>query len=202
MRYGLIRRLRRGARLGIIVSFDCSLDCKYCLLKNKQPNRPPDPPGRYSAGKWLEFIRTFPIPVKEVWLSGGEVGIYPNFAELVNTLLMKRILVTVYTNGVDAEPFLNITPSKYLRFYMTYHKKIDKNIKKLRAKGFRVDVTGFKEHHLIDMPKQHRKDTIPADYLKPWVLRVGPDGTMFRNCLELVEHYHTLNENKNKRGAM
>ena len=193
LNYGMLKRMKRGVTLGLVMTFDCNLNCKHCIQKEGRSHRP-IVKDNLTIEQWLVFIDRFPLPVREVWVSGGESALIKDVAYFINTLLIRKINVTVYTNGIDIQPFFNIKPSTRLRFYMTYHKKIEDNINIMRAAGFRVDVTGFSDSEIIDLSKQHRTDTMGATYIKPGVIRVGPDGLMFTNCADMVEYYHTINE--------
>jgi organic radical activating enzyme len=70
---------------------------------------------------WLEFLKGFPIRVREVFIYGGEPAVVRYIAELIKALLSAGILVTVYTNLSNIKKFIDLPESPRLRFVATFH---------------------------------------------------------------------------------
>ncbi len=193
MKYGILRRLKRGIRLDVMPSYKCNRNCSYCILKEGGDQMPTSEEQNFIY--WAKYIETFPLKISEIYLSGGEPSIYPNVDLLVNYFLENKICVTVFTNLMDIKLISKITPSDRLRFSATHHIDLSHDDARtfavnleLMSMKYRVDVDSFEyreEERLLDL-KTEIDDTI-----KPNHLRASPTGIIFRTCAERNKHFLT-----------
>jgi uncharacterized radical SAM superfamily Fe-S cluster-containing enzyme len=117
---------RRGITIALVLTYKCNLDCLYCILKV--------PKGIYPSSdistldEWKEFIRRFPVKIKEVYLSGGEPTLYPDFVELTNWLLDEGYHVKVFSNLLNINNLLKVQRSYRFIITSTFHWSSDYDI--------------------------------------------------------------------------
>ena len=173
--YGLRRRLKKGCRVSIILSFDCNYDCKYC--DNKKNGKLPDL-NEMAWHKLLLKIYNFPIKVREVMVSGGEPFLYPHFESML-ICLSKKYFVTVFTN---LSKVYNLKVNKKnVRFVATLHidadrKKFLDNLRFMKKQGFRVDVKTFNNEIPSTKNKIHKFDD-EKNIGKKFIF--GPNGKLY-----------------------
>jgi len=185
IKYSKRKLFKRGVTVSISLLYKCTLDCNYCSLKMGGMNRPFDTVLK-TADEWINYIETFPIKIKEIFLTGGEPGIYPEIAKLTNELIDLGYFVTVYTNLTKIGEFMYINESPRLKFQSTYHKDMDKELFKHNYKKmteyFRVDVDEI-ETNVFEISSKKNLCTI-EDESDTSRLRFDSDGAIYVNCIE------------------
>jgi len=139
LRWGLMRRLRRGNKLMLFPTFRCNLTCSYCSIGYLGKRAESTEIG---LDDWKYLVRSFPIKLREIRISGGEPMLMPYYSELINWLLDQGLYVMVFTNLSVLK--LDVNRSRRLIYMATYHKcsnvkKFQKNLKEYRKK-YRVEV--------------------------------------------------------------
>lgn len=122
MRWGLMRRLKRGNKLMLFLNYKCNLNCSYCSLgyigKRVESTE-------IGLEEWKYIIRNFPIRLREIRISGGEPMLMPYYSELINWLLDRGLYVMVFTNLSVVK--LDVKKTDRLIYAATYHKGMDKD---------------------------------------------------------------------------
>jgi len=124
--YGILKRLKKGIRIYIFVTFHCQLNCSYCSNKPFEGDElEPDPQMNFVPEmdwrKWVDLIETFPVRVREIVIEGGETLLYPGIGNLINALIASGRFVTLYTNLELLNDDLGIEPSNKLRIQASAH---------------------------------------------------------------------------------
>jgi uncharacterized radical SAM superfamily Fe-S cluster-containing enzyme len=110
---------RRGVTIALVLTYKCNLDCPYCILKVPKGVYPSSEVS--TLAEWKEFIKRFPVKIKEVYLSGGEPTLYPDFVELTNWLLDEGYHVKVFSNLLNINSLLKIQRSYRFIITSTFH---------------------------------------------------------------------------------
>ena len=119
MRYGLLKRLHRGVRISLSITYRCNLKCPYCSLTMPAGKMPR---AKESSLKEIQgAVEKFPYKIREVFVSGGAPELHPDFVELVNWLLDKKYFVHLFTNLMFPEVLLNIKKTKRFLITASYH---------------------------------------------------------------------------------
>ena len=193
IRYGLLRRIRRGVRLPITIIHKCNLYCGYCALKLVNGVMPflSYPP--MTLEKMKNIIVDFPLKISEVTLTGGEPALNKDFTGIVNWLLNQGICVLVYSNLTKIKPFLDIKRTPKFRIVATYHSCYNRD-------KFILNYEKIKHYHRVDVDELGKK-TISVSRLKAFCsteetkekvkfrLRIGIDGLIFQNCYDWINYY-------------
>ena len=195
MRYGIHRRLKRGIRLDLIPSWRCNMSCDYCILK--RDGKMPVSKIEHDYKYWINYIETFPIKVGEVFISGGEPGLYPNIEELVNYLLDSGRLVTIFTNLTNILFSTSIKPSNKLRFNVMRHddvndERFDIALRAVRSLKHRVDVGNFKANPKYPNEYTKKIETSQCNTIEKNHLRTAPNGAIFRTQKERRDFYEKI----------
>ena len=117
MRWGLMRRLKRGNKLMLFLTYRCNLDCEYCSLRYIGPRVESTEIG---LEDWKYIICNFPIRLREIRICGGEPLVMPYYSELVNWLIDRGLYVMVFTNLSVVK--LDVIRSDQLIYDATFHK--------------------------------------------------------------------------------
>jgi len=193
--YENLKRLKRGIRLYVFLSFKCNFDCAYCVAKipNKQY---PAYEGERTFEEWKEFISTFPVKVKELRITGGEPFENDVTVPLANWAVSEGYFVIIETNlSVNMYKIWQLTNTKKVQLYVTYHRgQIDKDewllnynfIKRILPKCT-IIANSF--------AKKEFSSAVVKDWVEPDTMRVpkfiiGPDLQIFRNCFEAYGAYN------------
>ena len=140
-RFGILKRLKRGGRVHVMLTYACTLDCSYCMNRVYSGTRPTS--DTIPAERWRGLIRGHHEKLREVVLSGGEPMLHPGFVELTRSLLADGLFVTVYTNLTLLDG-LKLPESYRLHFVASFHRsyKIKKFLEHLAMyrNKFRVSV--------------------------------------------------------------
>lgn len=184
IRYGILRRFKRGITIGISLTFNCNYHCHYCTLRMGNLRHET----HLSLQDWKLIIATFPVRIKEIFITGGEPTIMPYFSDLVNWITDRRTLVTIFTNLYNLTD--NLNPSPYLRINATYHHHVDEidfrhNYNEMKRRGFQitVDEIGYQLLYFSDLkPEITDIDDLKLDNDK---LRISPSGHIYTTCYDL-----------------
>lgn len=142
--FGLRKRIKPGIRVYILNTLRCNYDCEYC--SNQFYNgKLIEVHDEIDADNWIEKIKSFPVKVNEVVISGGEPMLRNDFADLVNGLVLSGYFVTVQSNISVVKRAAELKKSSRLRISATWHPSMVGAGEFLyflkHFKGFRVDVT-------------------------------------------------------------
>lgn len=193
LRYGLLRRLKGGIRLTIVITYKCNLHCDYCSLKLAHREMPSLQYKDMTSEKLKGIIDEFPLKISGIALTGGEPALNKDLPEIVNWLLDQGICVTIYSNLVKIKPYFLIQQSYKFRIVSTYHISCDK-------KKFIENYYKLKKYYRVDVDEIGTK-TLPFSRLKKFIvindsripaknyLRIGIDGLIFTNCYDVIDHY-------------
>lgn len=191
-----MRRLKRGRRICINLTYKCSLDCDYCAEKMVQGKIPAF--SIHSGREWIEFIEKLPN-VKEVLLSGGVPEYHPDFIFIVETLLVRQYFVMIYTNLVLYDKLNKLPKSNRLLIAATYHrafniKLFDNNYQRLKKKyRVHVDEIGIKLLPYSKLkPFIKNNEELKTDKSTP---RISPNMNIYTNCYDL--YYENISNNSN-----
>jgi len=185
IKYQKRQLFKRGISVSISLLYKCTLNCSYCSLKNFGTKTPHDTL-IYKANEWLNYIDTFPVKIKEIFLTGGEPGIYPLIDHLTNQLIKRGYFITIFTNLTSIASFMRIESSPNLKFQATYHKDMDLEIFKTNYKimneFFRVDVDEI-ETNYFGGSNVKKLCTIETEK-KTDRLRIDSDMKIYTNCYD------------------
>ena len=201
MRYGLLRRLRRGIRITCYLTFACDYNCSYCLMNfpgNGQPKAKMS-----SLDEWKEYINLIPSSIQEIYISGGEPTLVPYFKEFTEWALNKGILVTVFSNMSDSAvaELSKLEETVRLRILGSYHpsqQELSNFINNCNSIKNRVDVLEIKfdENTKKNVPFSKWKPVTNKDQMRTKkMFRISPDLLMFLTCFDM---YKYLTKNKTK----
>lgn len=195
LRFGLLKRLRRGGKVTIFPSYKCNYSCTYCSLKigGVMPKNEV-----LSFEAWKKFLTHFNEAtidnggLREVILTGGEPTLLPYFVDLCHWILFeKRWFLTIFTNLSNYE-LLRVNPSLRLRVDATYHHHADQvkfdNIYKAVNSIHRVDV---EEIGYRVLPYSRVKEYLTESEIVNLVacLRVAPDQSIHLTCRGACEKF-------------
>lgn len=202
IRYGILRRMRRGIRLGIFPTYRCNLRCHYCTLyisDKKELHGIWPGANEVDLADWLDFIDNFPLKIKEIFVTGGEPSLVKYIDSLVRELLNRGYLVTVFSNLARVDCFIELPRSPRLRFVVTYHHGKTKKeafmekYRKLKSRKFNVRVEEIATQELRDSmmkklntPKESQSREVERD-----TLRISPDLKIFCTCMEMYDNART-----------
>lgn len=183
LRYGLMKRLKRGKRIYVSLTFRCQLDCVYCSCKSATGKMPVYE--EISAGQLIYIIENLPFRVREIVLSGGEPMLHKDFALIVQMLLVRGYFVTIFSNLISTR-LSEVSYSRRLRvtasFHLTTHREafLDNLFELTFYCGHNVKVDEFPGH-------QSGK----GDRIKPFLdisecmtakrFNISPDGKIYTN---------------------
>jgi hypothetical protein len=196
LRFGFMKRLRRGVRLSITPSWVCNYDCEYCSVKIKgvYPKSDIKP-----LAFWKQIITEYDRAnrteggIREIILSGGEPTLIPYFKELVDWILFeKKWYLTSFSNLSNLK-WLEIKPTRRLRIGATFHHGHDpiaftKRYNKIN-KIHRVDVEEIGEKFL---PYSTRaKNYLTQEEINTLTdnVRIDPMGGFHLNCKRMSEPF-------------
>lgn len=191
------KSLKQGVLLQISLTMRCTLDCDYCCQKVLLGHRPVVKETNFTG--WVKWFKRFPYPIKEVYVSGGEPTIHPDFVKIVNFLLSEGYFVKVFTNLMTPGKLFSIIP--YYRFSIkaTYHHsqsrlQFDHNYKKV-SKIHSVYVDEIESPKELSYSKcqpmlsgKHSCE-MGKDFYDIACLRISPDLHINMNCYELVSNH-------------
>jgi len=193
LRYGIMKRFKGGIKLCLVLTFKCNLKCPYCTVDIPIGERPDIK--EKSIDEWKNFIKTFPLKIREFRITGGSPEMYPYFSELINWLLDQGYFVMVYTNLLHLNKLQQLRKTYRLFLGSTYHhcssqKQFDKNYQILKQ-DYRITVEEIKDHISKCLPYSKLKNIIvDKDEMKEnkEIIRVRPDLTMVTNCYEISNY--------------
>lgn len=196
--FGVRKRFKRGIRLYVLTTLRCNYNCEYCSNRfyNGKMIRVDK---ELNVDGWVNKILSFPVPVREVVISGGEPMLRDDFAALVNELTLRGYFVTVQTNLSIPKRAAELKKSSRLRISATWHPSRCEyttfNYHKMHFKGFRVDVTcpgktnetGVKIHNKtrIYSPSEASENCLD---IQRFVF--APNGMLFPSFRDMHEYYN------------
>lgn len=180
---------KKGVTISCSLTFRCNLKCPYCTLgcSGKRVRS-----SVASLEEWKHRIETFPVKIKEVYVTGGEPTLVYWMPEFVNWLLNRGIFVTLYTNLHDINQISEIHSKHQFQILSTYHLcdkhthyKVSYEVMKdyFRIKSTEISNSG---KTVFDFSKPH-PFTNEQELRKP-MFRIGPDLTIHTSCWEMY-HY-------------
>lgn len=185
-------------KIVINLHYKCSLNCDICYQKIKPSFVRPKDATVNDAIWWIGYIRNFPVKIREIVLSGGEPGLYPDIHALVNWLLLNDYFVIIQTNLTVIKQFKEIIPSYKLLFVVTYHPMFNKdkfmrNYNDMQEYQITVheldnDTTGISK-----VKKSHKEVSHKSNYF-----RINPDGSIYLDPFLQLEHQNSQYEINNK----
>ena len=192
--YYKLLRLHRGISMGIYLTWKCNFNCSYCPV----PVSDYFDPNEWTFGHWLNFLKTFPVKIKEVALSGGEPTLRPGIVEFVNKLLDAGYFVTIYSNLSRPDVLNEIRTSPRLIILTNYHNEFISKEKFLANVGkmkHQLQVGEFKKLTNISgkirdvylISESKRKAMMDIIYQNN--LKITPKGRLVLSCYEAVVKY-------------
>lgn len=202
LKYGIMKRFKRGIRLYCLPTFRCNLMCYYCTLRSA---------GGYPTStelgleQWKNIINNFPAEIREVVITGGEPMLYEHFVAFVTWLLKKGFYVTVYTN-MSYMLGLSIPWSPRLRFDASKHSTVREEYNPFLAntykrQGYRVDINNADNEsgtkNIMQCYKcqgKHREqyhNYKTGGVCNCYRLTICPDGKLEMNMMDVAQHYTT-----------
>lgn len=191
--YGILKRLTKPFRhkICIFTTFKCTLDCNYCTLKMYNGQMPCS--STLTVDEWMDRVKTFPLPLREVVISGGEPTIYDGYADLVNRLLDAGYYVVVNSNLTVFRDDVN--PSHRFRILATYHHSAnrirwEKNYRAY-SKKYRVDAVEIGQS---DLDYTRTKEFCKVEEAKTYSpgFYYGPDGILNTSFWEVLQRYEKV----------
>lgn len=152
--YEKTKLLKRGESVVLMITFDCNLDCSFCLIHLPGGSR------AYMENEgisyWKHAVELLPVKVREFYISGGELTL-PQFAwlpEFITWLLGKGYHVTLTTNLFDIAPILKIPKRYNFQISSTFHPEadlwdFDNKFWKLRNAGYRIEAKELGKKKLL-----------------------------------------------------
>lgn len=210
MRFGIRRRLRRGARITIYPTLRCSMDCHYCSQKTYNGAEPPSE-NEMTLNEWKEHITALEkyIPIQHATITGGEPFIVRWTPELINWLLDRGILVSAYTN-LSSKVSFGVNNSPRYRIITTYHHQSDKkkyltNLLRHAERFYLINVEEIGHSNIQDSEKKIFEDFSNVSFrVKPIEpldndsggmtnrFTIAPDGSMFVDQEKMHRHLNAM----------
>ena len=181
--YGLVR-FKRGIRLSTSITFRCNYYCNYCNMTIPSGKWPKSE--EKTIREWMNFLKTFPLKIKEVNVSGGEPTLIKGLPGHINWMLKKGYFVTLYTNLTNPKVINRINPSFRFRVLTTYHHHAEKEqfekTYRVLSEKYRVDIDEIGKKYLKDSKLKlfDSKKTMANSIYKR--LRAAPDLQIFPDC--------------------
>ena len=198
--YANLKRLKRGIRLYVFLSFKCNFDCPHCIAKI--------PDGKYphcekekTVEEWIELISNFPVRVREIRITGGEPFENDVTVPLVKWAISEGYFVIIETNLssniaklMHFKKLAQLPNTVRLQFYVTYHKgQINREVwlnnylwlNYSRKKCTFIANSFVKKEFGFSV----KKDWVEIESMKVPKFIIGPDHQIFRNCFEAYNAY-------------
>lgn len=119
-RYGLMKHLKRGITIDILLTWRCINDCNYCGTKTCT-GKVPEVREEANLRELKYFVQTFTLRVREIKITGGSPELHPDFVEFINWLLDKGFYVQIFTNLLFLEKLSRLRHTRRLMFCATFH---------------------------------------------------------------------------------
>lgn len=185
LRYGLMKRLKRGKAIGALLTYDCCLDCSYCTNKMVQGYVPD-----YVLHNGREWIYTIKKQkgIREVLISGGSPELHPDFVDIVTKLLLLGYFVQVYSNLIMLGTLQLLPETHRLMIVATYHRSCNPKLFSVH-----YDTLKTKYRVIVDEIAVQR---FPYSRVKPFqtiqdlkddnkIKRISPNLNIFDSCYDL-----------------
>jgi MoaA/NifB/PqqE/SkfB family radical SAM enzyme len=194
----IAKKLTKGVLLQISLTYRCSGACDICCQKFLLGRHPKVKETNFLG--WVRFFKRFPYKIKEVYVSGGEPVLHPDFVRIVNYLLCCGYYVRIFTNLKDIRKFYAINQSYKLSIKATYHHnelssfEFDENYQRLKN-IHSVEVDEIEYPQMLPYSKMqsmlhndHSRAT-GENFYEATCLRISPDLHINLNCYELVSNH-------------
>jgi|GEM_PF-1856989 len=209
MRQGFYLKLRmfrhrhfERTRLQIFPTFYCTQDCPYCTRHFTGKMTPKENENMLIADQWMQRIEAFPVKIDVVTFSGGEPLLYPEIDLLINSLIDRGYIVTVFSNGSIFNDKIKSNPR--LKFILTMHygsdrKQFLKNCDRYKSAGIRTDIDIMNKNKFgVNSGNEAGDKGIIKPGTFAWkeclemsVFCYGPDGKLFTSPGQTwFEHVH------------
>ena len=189
-----MKRLKRGGRISMAITFRCNLSCNYCVADKPHGKTPQANEATFEELK--TFMLRFPHKLREVKLTGGSPELHKAFVPFVNWLLSEGYYVTVFTNLCHTKTLQQLNKSRRLIFIASYHHD-SMNVIKYTAlynkikQGYRIVVHELGKQQKLTYsrlyPLLEEKDFINDSLM----IRVAPDLTMQLDCWNIYNKAKT-----------
>jgi len=183
LRYGLMKRFKRGVPISVCLTYDCNLKCPYCINGDVSSKT-------FGFEDWVKFFNKFPYKIREVLVSGGTAELHPDFIKIMKWLLNKGYFVQLYTNLVKIDILRQLPKTHRLIIISTYHHVVrpeiySENYKEL-SKSYRIISTEIGEG-VFSYSRVKPFSTLKDEKDEYPMIRVAPDFRMFCNCYDLIK---------------
>ena len=198
MRYGILRRLRKGDRLCLWPTFRCQLDCSHCgpllvaggMKRNKLGYE-------LTVDEFIDVVDQFieRHETQEVLISGGEPSLYNGIGELIERIIHDhRLCCTVFTNGMS-DRLAQVRTHDRLRLVVNYHHHTDREV-------FLANLSRFRDAHAHVQLKElgcayiDETETVKKVYGREFIYdddcnarwQIANDGTVHPHFLLMMRH--------------
>jgi len=189
--------IKPGVLIQISLTFRCMLNCTYCCQAFLLGNRPKVKETNFLG--WVRWFKRFPYKIKEIYVSGGEPTLHPDFVKIVSYLLSQGYFVKVFTNLMLPDKLIEIPKCYRFSIKTTYHhsqllSKFNKNYQKVNKKhSIYVDeiespqCLSYSILQNLLTGEGNRADG--EDFYDIACLRISPDLHININCYELVSDH-------------
>lgn len=196
LRYGLMKRIRRGVRISIALTFKCYLKCPYCVVDKPTGKTPQTKESTLS--ELIHFVKNqFPYRLREVKLTGGSPELHPEFVNFTNWLLSEGYFVQIYTNLVNPKILMKLKRTFRLMFIASYHHT--KEWRSMSPEQYTKNYNIVKKHYRVVVEEIGTDKTdklLPYSKFKNFIyeddmirnkamIRVSPDLKIYCNCYDI-----------------
>lgn len=193
LRFGIMRRLRRGHRFSMSLTFRCNISCPYCTTK-KSTGKFPINYTEKTLEDYKEFIDKYPYRIQEISVTGGSPELHSDFVEIVKYILSKGIYVSVFTNLMHPDILELLPKSRRLIFNASYHHY--KDWFQMSVNDYTLNYDLLKKNYRVvvhEIDKQYLPYSKLSQYQtdsevkgKDVCLRVNPELKIKINCWDLI----------------
>lgn len=202
MIYGLTKLFKRGCVICLYTTYKCNLRCPYCINHLLVSD---DIKGMLSCPEigpwgWYDLISNFPVPVKEIFLSGGDPMLYPNISRLVDVLLQTGAHVVLFTNMMTRRKIT--ARSRRFRIQATLHESAGKerfydNVEYYRQQHHQVHVELFGTKAKKGQRTIKTKETDIDECRELKRFKFTPDGKLWISDSHLSDTYYRRPDENN-----
>jgi len=201
LRYGLMKRFKRGVRISMALTFRCNLHCPYCVVDKPTGATPKVKESTFE--ELTNFIKNrFPYRIREIKLTGGSPELHKDFVKLANWILDEGYFLIVFTNLMRPDILRQIKPSRKLMFIASYHHAKEYNFVSIPVEKYTENYNMIKKDYRIIveeigdckedkwLPFSRQKNFLTEKEMQEnkAMIRVNPDLRMYCNCWDVYEN--------------